>query len=42
MGVATKNAQIKKTIFSTTLLFSVVFALISINNFVSIFSVISV
>jgi hypothetical protein len=39
LGVATKNLGLKKVVFVTIILFGSVFALVSLSNFISIYSV---
>jgi hypothetical protein len=41
LGVATRNPGTKKTILLTIILFGVIFALVSVSNFLSIYSVIA-
>jgi len=41
LGIATRNPNIRKTMLATIIVFSAVFAIVSVNNFISIFSVIS-
>lgn len=41
LGVASRNQTLKKTILAAIIFFGVVFALVSLSNFVTIYSVIS-
>jgi len=41
LGIATRNPNMKKAILTTIILFGAIFALVSINNFLSIYAVIA-
>ncbi|HXQ92867.1 MAG TPA: hypothetical protein VN739_07650 [Nitrososphaerales archaeon] len=41
LGLATRNQGIRKTILLTVIIFSFVFALVSVNNFLTIYSILS-
>jgi hypothetical protein len=41
LGIATRSTNIRKTILATIIIFCAVFAIVSVSNFISIFTIIS-